>query len=65
MLARCIIGYEGILDEGEFYTIKDVTSNGNIKLYEIDPPEPYTSFKSERFQFFIEDGNIPEELTIV
>jgi len=75
MLAKCIIGYDGVLDEGAFYTIRDITKNGNIKLYEVDPPEPFTSFNKDRFELYseeevygpfeFEDENIPEELRLV
>jgi hypothetical protein len=75
MLARCIIGHDGILDQGVFYTVSDITEDGNIKLYEVDPPEPFTSFSSNRFKLYteeevfgpfeFEDENIPEELRLV
>jgi hypothetical protein len=75
MLAKCIIGHDGVLDQGAFYTICDITKNGNIKLYEVDPPEPFTSFNKDRFKLYteeevfgpfeFEDENIPEELRLV
>jgi hypothetical protein len=55
MLARCIIGHDGVLDQGAFYTIRDITKNGNIKLYEVDPPEPFTSFNKDRFVLYTEE----------
>lgn len=45
----CVHGYEGLLEEGETYTVIEQTESGNYLLAEVDPPSPYASFKSERF----------------
>lgn len=50
MKVRCISGHEGLLVEGEIYTVKWVTNNGNFILEEVEVPEPFTSFKSSRFE---------------
>ena len=49
MRVLCLNGYEGVLSEGEVYTVKDVTDRGNYLLEEVEPPQPYSSFKKERF----------------
>jgi hypothetical protein len=47
-LVECIKGHPGVLKKGEIYTVKDIT-NG-VVLYEVTPPEPFKSFKKERFK---------------
>lgn len=49
MRVLCIQGHEGVLEEGEVYTVKELTDRGNYLLNEVDPPQPYSSFRSERF----------------
>lgn len=49
MRVMCIDGYEGILTEGEVYTVTKVTTSNNYLLEEVDVPEGYTSFNSNRF----------------
>ena len=49
MRVLCIHGYEGVLEEGETYTVREVTDKGNYLLTEVDPPQPYGSFKHQRF----------------
>lgn len=49
MKVMCISGAEGLLKEGDIYTVVYVTENGNYLLEEVEVPEPYTSFDSKRF----------------
>lgn len=49
MIVLCIDGYEGVLTEGEAYTVSQMTTNGNFLLEEVEVPEGYTSFNSNRF----------------
>lgn len=49
MRVLCLSGHEGVLKEGEIYTVKEVTDKGNYLLMEVEPPQPYSSFKKERF----------------
>ena len=55
MRVICIKGAEGILTEGEIYTVINVTTKGNYILAELDPPSPHTSFDATRFQEVLED----------
>lgn len=47
-IVECIKGYPGVIEEGQYYTVKDI-QNG-VFLHEVSPPEPYTSFLKERFK---------------
>jgi hypothetical protein len=49
MKVLCINGYEEVLTEGEVYTVAQVTVGNNFILEEVDVPEGYTSFNSNRF----------------
>ncbi len=49
MRVLCIQGHAGILEEGEVYTVMEETPKGNYLLFEVSPPEPYQSFRGERF----------------
>jgi hypothetical protein len=49
MKVLCINGYDGVLTEGEVYTIAQVTVSNNFLLEEVNVPEGYTSFNSNRF----------------
>lgn len=49
MRVLCLNGYEGVLSEGEVYTVSEVTHKGNYLLEEVEPPQPYSSFRKERF----------------
>ncbi len=49
MKVLCIDGYEGVLTEGEVYTVAQVTIGNNFLLEEVSVPEGYTSFNSNRF----------------
>lgn len=46
----CIKGDGIYLKENEKYTVADVTEKGNLLLFEVDPPEGYTSFHKDRFK---------------
>lgn len=47
-LVECVKGHPGVIEEGQYYTIRDI-KNG-VFLYEVEPPSPYTSFLKERFR---------------
>lgn len=49
-IVKCIRGAEGILDEGNTYTVWDVTDEGHLKLEEVHPPSPYNCFSKDRFE---------------
>ena len=49
MRVLCIKGEEGYLKENEVYFVREVTEKGNYKLFEVDPPHPFTSFSQNRF----------------
>jgi hypothetical protein len=49
MKVLCINGHENVLTEGEVYTVAQVTVCNNFILEEVDVPEGYTSFNSNRF----------------
>lgn len=49
MKVMCINGYENLLTDGNIYTVVEVTKNGNFLLEEVEVPEGYTSFSSDRF----------------
>lgn len=55
---KCIKGHEGILEEGQYYTVVEITKKGNYILDEVLPPPPHTSFCKSRF------GN-PEDVSII
>jgi hypothetical protein len=48
-LVICIIGHPGVLIKGEIYTVSEITKQGNVRLEEVEPPKPHTSFKKNRF----------------
>lgn len=45
----CVTGHEGLLEEGNIYTVLEVTSKGNYILEEVEVPEGFTSFSADRF----------------
>jgi hypothetical protein len=49
MRVMCIQGAEGILTEGNIYTVVEITTKGNFILDEVTVPEPFTSFDNNRF----------------
>jgi hypothetical protein len=66
MKVLCIDGYEGVLTEGEVYTVAQVTNSSNFLLEEVNVPEGYTSFNSNRFVPLItSDETIYDEQSVV
>lgn len=57
MRVLCIHGHEGVLEEGETYTVSEVTEGGNYLLFEVEPPQPFSSFKSTRFVPLTDSGD--------
>jgi hypothetical protein len=49
MKVMCINGYENLLIDGDIYTVVEVTKKGNFLLEEVEAPEGFTSFNSDRF----------------
>lgn len=61
MFVKCIIGFPGILEEGQIYEVERVTISGHFLLTEISPPLPHTCFDKKRFESInIDDINIEE-----
>lgn len=58
-IVQCIRGYEGILEEGAYYTVAEVTQNGHLLLMELYPPYPHNCFDKTRFK----EVQSPEEFT--
>jgi hypothetical protein len=56
-IVECIKGHPDVIEEGQYYTVRDL-KNG-VFLYEVSPPEPYTSFLKERFK----EVQSPDEVT--
>lgn len=50
MIVKCIKGHEGILNEGDIYTVVAETSKGNYILSEVNVPNGFTSFSKDRFE---------------
>jgi hypothetical protein len=50
MIVKCIKGHEGVLNEGDIYTVVAETSKGNYILAEAEVPEGFTSFHKDRFE---------------
>lgn len=57
-IVECIDGSNYLL-EGSLYTIKNVIQDKHVLLYEIDPPEGFTSFYKNRFRL-VEPPDLPE-----
>ena len=49
MEVLCINGSEGILEDGQLYTVREITKAGNFLLEGVQVPEGYTSFSANRF----------------
>lgn len=47
-IVECIVGHPGVIEQGQYYTIRDI-KNG-VLLHEVEPPLPYTSFLKDRFK---------------
>lgn len=50
MIVKCTKGYEGVLNEGDIYTVIAETDKGNYTLAEVQVPEGFTSFNKDRFE---------------
>ena len=48
-LVVCVLGHPGILEQDQIYTVREVTSAGNINVFEVDPPAPHKCFYRDRF----------------
>ena len=59
MRVLCIEGHEGLLEEGGVYSVREITEGGNYVLWEVQPPQPYASFRKERF-INLKDESIEE-----
>jgi len=60
-IVECIVGHPGVIEQGQYYTIRDI-KNG-IFLYEVEPPHPYTSFMKERFRE-VQEPDVFEDLML-
>ena len=49
MRVVCITGSEGVLKEGDIYTVTEITKRGNFILDEVSVPEGFKSFDANRF----------------
>lgn len=63
MRVLCVEGHEGVLEEGGVYSVREITGGGNYILWEVQPPSPYLSFKSDRF-VLLNDELLEEELAV-
>lgn len=61
-LVVCVLGHPGILEQEQIYTVREVNSQGNINVFEAEPPYPHTSFFKERFVEVQSPDAIPEIL---
>jgi hypothetical protein len=64
-LVVCVLGHPGVLDQDQIYTVREVTSQGNINVFEAEPPHPHSSFFRERFVEVQSPDEIPEILAEV
>lgn len=48
-LVVCVLGHPGILEKEQIYTVREVTPQGNINVFEAEPPHLHNSFHRERF----------------
>jgi len=58
----CVQGHEGVLEEGNIYTVSSITSHGNFLLHEVEVPEGYTSFSASRFVTLQSDDDLTSEM---
>ena len=56
-IVECVKGFPDVIEEGQYYTVRDIKKG--VFLYEVSPPEPYTSFLKERFK----EVQSPDEVT--
>lgn len=59
-LVVCVLGHPGILEQEQIYTVREVTSQGNINVFEAEPPHPHKSFFRERFAEIQSPDAVPE-----
>lgn len=59
-LVVCVLGHPGILEQEQIYTVREVTSQGNINVFEAEPPHPHKSFFRERFVEVQPPDAVPE-----
>ena len=64
-LVVCVLGHPGILEQEQIYTVREVTQQGNINVFEAEPPHPHSSFFRERFVEVQSPDEIPEILSEV
>lgn len=64
-LVVCVLGHPGVLEQDQIYTVREVTSQGNINVFEAEPPHPHSSFFRERFVEVQSPDEIPEILAEV
>lgn len=62
MQVMCVQGHEGLLEDGNIYTVSSITSNGNFLLEEVQVPEGYTSFSASRFVTLQSDDDWTQEM---
>lgn len=53
----CRVPSSGLLELGKKYTIATETEHG-YKLFEVDPPKPFTSFHKNRFDLLQEKNEV-------
>jgi hypothetical protein len=61
-LVLCVSGHSGVLEQNQIYTVKDINSQGNINVIEVEAPHPYTCFLRERFVEVQSPDGVPEIL---
>jgi hypothetical protein len=64
-LVCCVLGHPGVLEQDQIYTVREVTSQGNINVFEAEPPHPHSSFYRERFVEVQSPDEIPGILSEV
>jgi hypothetical protein len=64
-LVYCVLGHPGVLEQDQIYTVREVTSQGNINVFEAEPPHPHSSFFRERFVELQSPDEIPGILSEV
>jgi hypothetical protein len=64
-LVCCVLGHPGVLEQDQIYTVREVTSQGNINVFEAEPPHPHSSFFRERFVELQSPDEIPGILSEV
>ena len=49
-IVKCVKGAEGVLNEGQEYTVLQITKRGNFIIEEAESPFGYDCFDSTRFE---------------